>query len=339
MREASLLQKSGGCVVVLGTGGTIAGRASSPDDLSGYVAGQVGVADLVRDIPTLASGAFEVEQVAQVDSKDMDLGVWQALVARIVHHLARPEVVGVVVTHGTDTLEETAYLLQALLNPQKPVVLTCAMRPATALAPDGPQNLSDAVLLARCPGAHGVVVVCAAKVHGAVEVAKTHTYQLDAFESGDAGPVGVIEHGQIRLFRAWPGTGDTAAGDAVANRDGAMKESLVERFLNATSLPRVEIVLSHAAADGFLVKCMLVHGLAQPPRPLQGLVVAGTGNGTVHRALQAALEDAMAAGVRVVRSTRCARGRVSADKNGIPDSDALSPLKARLALMLELLKG
>ncbi|HEX5737795.1 MAG TPA: asparaginase, partial [Hydrogenophaga sp.] len=323
MTEANLLSAGGGCVVVLGTGGTIAGRASRPDDLSGYVAGQVGVADLVRDIPTLASGAFEVEQVAQVDSKDMDLGVWQALVARLAHHLARPEVAGVVVTHGTDTLEETAYLLQSVLKPCKPVVLTCAMRPATALAPDGPQNLSDAVLLARCADAQGVVVVCAAKVHSAVDVAKTHTYQLNAFDSGDAGPVGVVEHGQIRLFRAWPAPGDTG--------DGVVDGPAVKRFLKATRLPRVEIVLSHAASDGLMVRCLLEHGLNSSPAPLQGIVVAGTGNGTVHRSLQSALEDAMAAGVRVVRSTRCARGQVSTDKTGIPDSDGLSPLKARLA--------
>lgn len=331
MTEADLLSKAGGCVVVLGTGGTIAGRASRPDDLSGYVAGQVSVADLVRDIPSLASGAFEVEQVAQIDSKDMDLGVWQALVERVAHHLARPEVVGVVVTHGTDTIEETAYLLQSVLKPRKPVVLTCAMRPATALAPDGPQNLSDAVLLARCAGAQGVVVVCAARVHGALDVAKTHTYQVDAFDSGDAGPLGTVEHGKVRLFRSWPGFGDAG--------EGVVDEAAVKRFLKATRLPRVEIVLSHAAADGLMVRCLLEHGLNSSPAPLQGIVVAGTGNGTVHRALQSALEDAMAAGVRVVRSTRCARGQVSADKTGIPDSDGLSPLKARLALMLDLLKG
>ncbi|MDR7148590.1 L-asparaginase [Hydrogenophaga palleronii] len=315
----------------MGTGGTIAGRASSPDDLSGYVAGQVGVADLVRDIPALAGGAVEVEQVAQIDSKDMDLGVWQALVERIAHHLARPDVVGVVVTHGTDTIEETAYLLQSVLKPRKPVVLTCAMRPATALAPDGPQNLNDAVLLARCAGAQGVVVVCAARVHGALDIAKTHTYQVDAFDSGDAGPVGTVEHGQVRLFRPWPGAGDTG--------EGMVDETTVKRFLKATRLPRVEIVLSHAAADGLMVRCLLEHGLNSSPAPLQGLVVAGTGNGTVHRSLLSVLEDAMTAGVRVVRSTRCARGQVSADKTGIPDSDGLSPLKARLALMLDLLKG
>lgn len=332
MTEAELLSEADGCVVVLGTGGTIAGRASRPDDLSGYVAGQVAVADLVRDIPAVASGVFEVEQVAQVDSKDMDLGVWQTLVARLAHHLERPEVVGVVVTHGTDTLEETAYLLQSVLKPRKPVVLTCAMRPATALAPDGPQNLSDAVLLARRADARGVVVVCAARVHSALDVAKTHTYQLDAFDSGDAGPVGVVEHGLLRLFRAWPGAGDAA------EREGVFDEAAVKRFLKATCLPRVEIVLSHAAADGLMVRCLLEHGLNQSPAPLQGIVVAGTGNGTVHRSLQSALEDAMAAGVHVVRSTRCARGRVSTDPTGIPDSDGLSPLKARLAMMLDLLK-
>ncbi len=319
-------------VVVLGTGGTIAGRASRPDDLAGYVAGQVSAEDLVSGIPALAAAPLEVEQVAQIDSKDMDLAVWQQLVARLSHHLARPEVGGIVVTHGTDTLEETAYLLQTVLEPSKPVVMTCAMRPATALAPDGPQNLSDAVLLARSGALGGVVVVCAAKVHGAVDVAKTHTYALDAFDSGDAGPVGVVEHGRVRLFRCWPEPG-VAAGE-----DG-FDRIAVERFLKASRLPRVEIVLSHAAADGAIVRSLLAHGLGDPVSPLRGIVVAGTGNGSLHRSLQSALEEALAAGVRVVRSTRCARGQVSeGGPAAIPDANGLGPVKARLALMLDLLK-
>ena len=128
-----------------------------------------------------------VEQVAQVNSKDMTLALWQSLVRRLAHHLARPEVGAVIVTHGTDTIEETAFLLQTVLKPSKPVVLTCAMRPATALVPDGPQNLSDAVAVALHPEARGVVVVCAGRIHGAIDVAKVHPYRTDPFDSGDAG--------------------------------------------------------------------------------------------------------------------------------------------------------
>lgn len=321
-----------GRIVVLGTGGTIAGRAARQDDLSGYVAGQVSAEELIQGIPGLAGTPLEVEQVAQVDSKDMDLGVWQKLVARLVHHLARPEVDGVVVTHGTDTLEETAFVLQTLIRPSKLVVLTCAMRPATALAPDGPQNLSDAVLLARWPGAMGVVVLCAGKVHGALEVTKVHTFDIDAFDSGDAGPVGVFEHGRLRLFRAWPG------GNA-AEVAAAAPSYALQRFLELNELPRVELIYSHAAADGAIVRCLLLESGSMQISPLRGIVVAGTGNGSLHHALESALEEASAKGVRVWRGTRCARGQVFTNAPALPDTGGLSPVKARLSMMLELIEG
>jgi len=174
-------------VVVLGTGGTIAGTAARATDNVGYAAARLGVAQLVRAVPALAGWPLEAEQVAQVDSKDMDHATWRALALRCAHHLARADIAGLVVTHGTDTLEETAWFLQRVLAPAKPVVLTAAMRPATALLADGPQNLLDAVTVASWPGARGVVAVLAGRVHGARDVRKVHTYRVDAFASGDAG--------------------------------------------------------------------------------------------------------------------------------------------------------
>lgn len=309
-------------LVILGTGGTIAGRAAQAGDNVGYVAGQVGVADLVAAVPALAGVPLEVEQVAQIDSKDMGLPVWQALAARLQAHLDDPQVSAVIVTHGTDTLEETAFVLQRLLQPTKPVVLTCAMRPASALVPDGPQNLADALAVVR-HGEAGVVVVCAGQVHGALEVAKEHTYRLDAFDSGDAGPLACVEEGEVRRFRS--------RGASVASHDPAP----LARFLAADALPRVELVTSHADADGSLVRALMAPGAA---RPLRGIVVAGTGNGTVHQALTDALNAAQAQRVRVVLATRCARGRV-VPHAGLPfaHSAGLSPVKARLALALDLL--
>lgn len=309
-------------LVILGTGGTIAGRAAQAGDNVGYVAGQVGVADLVAAVPALAGVPLEVEQVAQIDSKDMGLPVWQALAARLQVHLDDCQVCAVIVTHGTDTLEETAFVLQRLLQPTKPVVLTCAMRPASALVPDGPQNLADALAVVR-HGEAGVVVVCAGQVHGALEVAKVHTYRLDAFDSGDAGPLACVEEGEVRRFRS--------RGASVASHDPAP----LARFLAADALPRVELVTSHADADGSLVRALMAPGAA---RPLRGIVVAGTGNGTVHQALTDALNAAQAQGVRVVLATRCARGRV-VPHAGLPfaHSAGLSPVKARLALALDLL--
>lgn len=316
-------------VVVLGTGGTIAGRATRADDLVSYTAGQVGVDELLSGVPGLAGQRVEFEQIAQVDSKDMDLPVWQRLCERAVFHLARPQVCGLVITHGTDTLEETAFVLQALLRPAKPVVLTCAMRPATALAPDGPQNLNDALILAQHAGAQGVLVVCAGRVHGAAEVAKVHTYRLDAFDSGDAGPLAAIEHGQVRAWRAWPG--DPADG-VVDRRDR------LPAFLASSALPRVELLYSHACGDGRLVQALLADATAEGHERLRGLVVAGTGNGSLHHRLLDALTDALGAGVRVVRATRCAYGRVTpAQDDPLEASAGLSPAKARLALALDLI--
>lgn len=308
-------------LVILGTGGTIAGKAADPSDNIGYTAAQVGIGELLAAVPALAQdGPFITEQVAQVDSKDMSFAVWAQLAARVNHFLARPDVQGIVITHGTDTLEETAYFLQAVCQPLKPVVLTCAMRPATALAPDGPQNLRDAVSVARHPGAQGVVAVCAGTIHSALDVQKVHPYKLDAFSSGDAGPLGYVEEGQLRLLRNWP---------------PAQKSPLTaEKVAGLSALaewPQVEIVMSHAGASGAVVQALVAHGV-------QGLVAAATGNGTLHSALEAALLAAQAAGVKVVRASRCTEGRVlPVPGQRIADSQGLSPVKARVALMLDLL--
>ena len=303
-------------IVVLGTGGTIAGTAAHAADNVGYTAAQVGVAQLLAAIPALQGQPLHTEQVAQLDSKDMTFEVWRVLAVRCMHWLAQDDVQGLVITHGTDTLEETAYFLQAVLAPAKPVVLTCAMRPSTAIAPDGPQNLMDAVTVASSPQARGVVAVCAGVIHGAADVQKMHTYRLDAFGSGDAGPIGYVEEGALRLSRPWPGGDAQAAATALAG------------VARATDMPRVEIVLSHAGATGAVVQALVAQGV-------QGIVVAATGNGTVHSALMAALLQAQASGVRVVRATRCANGRVLATgADTLPDSHGLSPVKARIALAL-----
>jgi len=319
-------------LVILGTGGTIAGRAANISDNIGYTAAQLGVADLLAGLPgleALLSGhALVSEQVAQVDSKDMGFAIWQTLVQCIDHHLAQPDVTGIVITHGTDTLEETAYflhaVLQAPLQNTKPVVLTCAMRPASALHPDGPQNLLDAVAVALTPGARGVVAVCAGVLHAAQDVQKNHTYRLDAFGSGDAGPLGYVEELQLRLTRNWPVAFDGYALPAIKiDSDEA-------------SWPRVEIVMSHAGCSGAVVDALMLPGAGATP--LRGIVVAATGNGTLHENLEAALKRAQAAGIWVVRATRCANGRVLPTAAAtFADSKGLSPVKARVALMLELL--
>lgn len=316
------MQNKNDHVVILGTGGTIAGRASAAGDNVAYTAGQISAADLLREIPALATGpVLSVEQVAQCDSKDMDHAIWQALAQRVAHHLARPEVSGIVITHGTDTLEETAWFLQRVLAPGKPVVLTAAMRPATALHRDGPQNLLDAVVVARSaePALAGVVVVVAGAVHTAQAVSKRHPYRVDAFSSGEAGVLAWVEEGAVRL--AQPGR--------VADASEPLGLALIER--PASDWPWVAVVTSHAGANAALVRALVGAGV-------RGIVVAGTGNGTVHQQLQTALHEAQIAGVRVWRCSRCAEGAVVGQPVGaLASAGALSPVKARIALMLALM--
>ena len=311
-------------IVILGTGGTIAGQSSSPANNIDYTAAQFSVDQLVAAIPALATqGNLLCEQVAQIDSKDMTFAVWTALASRVQHHLAQVDVQGVVITHGTDTLEETAYFLQTVLRPSKPVVLTCAMRPATAAVPDGPQNILDAVTVARYRGAHGVVVVCAGVVHSAFDVQKIHTFQLNAFGSGDAGPTGFMGENGLKVLRNWPEAQKIQVRTAIEN---------IAALNRIEFWPKVDIVMNYAGVDGGLVDAMVGQGV-------QGLVVAGTGNGTVHQVLEASLLKATAQGVQVVRATRCVDGPVIARADDIfPASNGLSPVKTRIALMLDLIK-
>jgi L-asparaginase len=310
-----MTQVSGKKIVVLGTGGTIAGTAASAHDNVGYRAAQVGVAQLLEGIPSLQGLTITSEQVAQVDSKDMTLEIWRTLAQRCRYWLDQADVAGLVMTHGTDTLEETAFFLQSVLASAKPVVLTCAMRPATALAPDGPQNLVDAIAVAATQQAHGVIAVCAGVMHDARDISKVHHYRLDPFSSGDAGPLGYVEDGRIRLVRPWPSA--SAAADTLG------------RIVRAAKWPRVEIVLSHAGAGGAIVEALRA-------QRVDGIVVAGTGNGTVHHELQQALLEAQSAGIRIVRTSRTAFGSVIAQGKDAIAPSTLSPVKARIELLLQL---
>lgn len=325
-------------LVVLGMGGTIAGRAANAQDVVGYQAGVVPVADLLAGLVPPDGMRLEAEQVANVDSKDMTPALWQALLAAAWRHLQRPEVAALVITHGTDTLEETAWLLHAVLQPRRPVVLVGAMRPASAAAPDGPQNLADALTLAGdavAQTAGGVWVTLAGRVFDARAVRKVHPARADAFGAGDGGPAAWVEAGRVRWL---------AQPAAVSpHPDQAAR---VQAALTAQRWPRVEWISSHGGADGALVRALLRQRHAavageDADAPLAGLVVAGTGNGSLHTELVAALADAEDQGVTVWVTTRCPEGEVIPGDGGrarrpfaVTD---LPPAKARLALSLHLL--
>ena len=313
-------------IVVLGTGGTISGLAMSPCDNVSYVSGEVGIEALLKSVPFKQSRQFEVvgEQVAQLDSKDMSFSVLKTLAYRVNSLMMDDDVTGVVITHGTDTLEETAFFLQKVCIPSKPVVLTCAMRPASSFAPDGPQNLLDSLSVASCPSVSGVFVVCSGRIHSASLVQKIHTYRLDPFDSGESGCVGFVEEGQVRFTDARP---CVVRGFISNNLKKVALLPLDDRW------PRVEILMNFVGANGLIVDALIGQGV-------DGIVVAGTGNGTIHHALERALCRAQLSGVSVVVATRCSEGRVlNMPERPFLDSMGLSPVKARIALVLKLLES
>ncbi len=289
-------------IVVLATGGTIAGLASDAAKPQNYTAGQVAVADLLQCVVHEAVELLS-EQAAQIDSKDMSFAVWQSLLARGSQWLAQDDVQGVGITHGTDTLEETAYFLQTVLQPTKPVAMTCAMLPANAPDSDGPANLKDALAWVQQPAASGVSVVCAGQVHAGNAVQKSHSHQRNPFTS----QIGVTHPAALRV------------------------PSLTQ-VLACTHWPRVELVFNHAGADGRLVRALMAHDAPQ------GWVVAGTGNGTLHHDLEAALQDAQKQGAQVLRASRCAQGGVqSREVDVLPHAGGLTAVQARVAMLMHLL--
>ncbi len=312
-------------IVVLATGGTIAGLASSASRPQQYQAGLVPVASLLSAVPKDFIDRHHLtitaEQIAQIDSKDMQESVWQALATRLWHHLNHPDVDGVVITHGSDTLEETAYFLQAVFQPKKPVVLTCAMRPANAPDADGPANLRDALLVAANADLYGVLVACGGSVHAGHRVQKIQSHDLKPFVSLD-GPLARLVAGKFQILRPVP------------SAEYPWPMPTAPEVLQIQDWPRVELVLNHAGAQGENVRDML-----QSSRPPKGLVVAGTGNGTVHQGLEKALKEAQAQGVRVLRTTRCALGQVEALPDDVFASVSdMTPVQARVGLQLALLK-
>ena len=259
-------------ISVLTTGGTIAGAAARSEMITGYRAGALGADALFAACPALSDvAAIESKEVAAIDSKDMTEAIWLRLAAQIEEAFASGAA-GVVITHGTDTLEETAYFLHLTMKTDKPIVLTGAMRPATALSADGPLNLLDAVRLAASPEAHGqgVLAVLNGEIHSARDIQKVHTTAVQAFASPDVGTLGRMEQGAPRFRRR------------VLTRHTARSEF---RFENAAALPYVPILYGHAGADSRLAVAAVEGGAA-------GIVYAGTGDGSIHEAVRKPLLSA-----------------------------------------------
>jgi L-asparaginase len=316
-------------LLLIATGGTIAGAAASADRTQGYVPGALPVSALVDAVPGLADLAQIVaEQPFSIGSQHMTSAHWLSLIARLRAASDDPSLAGAVLTHGTDTLEETALLLDLTCDRGLPIVLTGAMRPATALGADGPMNLYAAVATATDPSARGAgaMVLMNDQVLGPDRAAKAHTARTDAFVARDGGPLAEIVDGRPR----WR----TAPAQAAARRP-----SLASALdpLPAT-LPRVDVVAQHVDADPGVVDWMVSRGA-------RGLVLAGTGHGTMPDGMRDALARAADAGVLVVRASRLPAGPVvrgagiDDDRWGFVPAGWLSPHKARLVTALAIAAG
>lgn len=314
-------------VVILATGGTIAGAAAAASDSLRYQAGALKIDTLLAAVPGLDTLAqVDAEQIASIDSKDASPSFWCDVSRRVNALLARDDVDGVVITHGTDTLEETAYWLHLTVASHKPVVMTAAMRPATASSADGPANLFDAVTVAASPQAvgQGVLIAFANRIHSARDVTKGSSHAVDAFVSPGTGPLGWVQDGKLAITRH-PSTRHTT------NSQFARVEGW-----DAAALVDVGIVMSYAGASDRMVRALCADDV-------KGIVVAGTGNGSIHRDVLLALIEAADAGVAVVRSSRTADIRVTEavdDRQlGFVAAGTLNPYKARVLLMLAAASG
>ncbi len=314
-------------IALIATGGTIAGAAPDPANAGAYRAAVAGVDTLLAALPALAEVAeVRAEQLFQIDSSDLDDAHLLALARRAAQRLAEPEVDGLVITHGTDTLEESAYFLHLVLKTAKPVLLVGAMRPANALGADGPPNLLQALAVAADPLAagQGVLVLMDGLIHSARDVAKTHATALHAFAS-PWGPLGAVVGLQPRWYRA-PCRPHTLAS-----------EFDIADLAHLAALPRVALLACHAGIDGSA--CAAIAAGAQ------GLVVAGLGAGTLPARLVAPLAELAQRGVLVVRASRTGAGPLQRNAGGDDDRhgwlvvDDQSPAKARLLVALALTRS
>jgi L-asparaginase len=311
-------------VVVLATGGTIAGAAAS-DVQAAYTSGQVGVDQLLAAVPQAKKlAAMRGEQISNIGSQDMNDEVWLKLARRVNELTAMKDVDGVVITHGTDTIEETAYFLNLVIKSKKPVVLTAAMRPSTALSADGPLNFFNAVAVAANKDAagRGVLVVVNDWIHGASSLTKTNTTAVQTFLSPLRGLIGTVAYGHAEFYRG-------AVGKHTADSEFSLD--------GVTALPRVDIIMAHENMDGKLIEAAAAAGA-------KGIVIAGVGNGNMTQPALDAVAAQAKKGIVCVRSTRVATGNVGRnvevndDKLGLVASDELNPQKARVLLRLALLK-
>lgn len=311
-------------VVILATGGTIAGAAATSAQ-SGYTSGQVTIDAMINAIPDVTKLAnITGEQISNVGSQDMSFDIMIKIAQRIKELAARKDVDGIVITHGTDTMEETAYFLNLICNTQKPIVLVGSMRPSTAISADGPLNLYNGIAVAADPKAkgRGVLLVMNDWIHSAQTLTKVSTTAVQTFMSPIRGLIGTTAYGVSEYYR-YPYSKTGMNGEF--SLDGV------------TKLPRVDIIYADVDTPADLIDASVNLGA-------KGIVIAGVGNGNMNKACLDACANASKKGVVVVRSSRVATGNVGRnvevddDKLGLIASADLNPQKSRILLSVALLK-
>ncbi|HAA2158368.1 TPA_asm: L-asparaginase [Campylobacter jejuni] len=317
------MKKAKSRIAILGTGGTIAGFIDSTIATTGYTAGAIDIDVLIKAVPQIRDLAdISWEQMANIDSSNMCDEIWLRLAKKIAKLFAEG-IDGVVITHGTDTMEETAYFLNLTIKSDKPVVLVGAMRPSTAISADGPKNLYNAVALVANKEAKnkGVMVAINDKILSARGVVKTHSLNVDAFSSPDFGDLGYIVDGKVFFYN---------------NVTKAHTKNAPFDVSKLTSLPKVDILYSYSNdGSGVAAKALFEHGT-------KGIVVAGSGAGSIHKNQKDVLKELLKKGLKVVVSSRVVAGCVavsdSDEKLGFISAEDLNPQKARVLLILALTK-
>lgn len=317
------MKKAKSRIAILGTGGTIAGFIDSTIATTGYTAGAIDIDVLIKAVPQIRDLAdISWEQIANIDSSNMCDEIWLRLAKKIAKLFAEG-IDGVVITHGTDTMEETAYFLNLTIKSDKPVVLVGAMRPSTAISADGPKNLYNAVALVANKEAKnkGVMVAINDKILSARGVVKTHSLNVDAFSSPDFGDLGYIVDGKVFFYN---------------NVTKAHTKNAPFDVSKLTSLPKVDILYSYSNdGSGVAAKALFEHGT-------KGIVVAGSGAGSIHKNQKDVLKELLKKGLKVVVSSRVVAGCVavsdSDEKLGFISAEDLNPQKTRVLLILALTK-
>ena len=310
-------------LLLLATGGTIAGRGASSTSLNAYTAGAMSGSELLQELPQLQEVAqIQLEQLTNLNSADLQFQHWIELVKRIREAFAEsPELAGVVITHGTNTLEETAWLLELLIDDPRPVVLVGAMRPATALSADGPLNLFQAVQVAGSSQArgHGVLVVMDGQIHRAKAVTKVATQGVGVFQSPDFGPLGWVDDGGVQL--------------PVASRSRSVPFATL---VLPAQWPEVAILYGCVDPSSAMVSALLRAGV-------NGVVWTGTGAGQLSAGELEAIKTWPGVLPLMLRSSRCGSGPVHPselqDELGLLPAGTLNPQKARILLILALIPG